>query len=104
MPAGWYLGTGGRLGRSGKAGRSYRTAARLFGSQPARARNPGATQRLCGDDASRCAPLEGTDIACDRRSGRLARGYGMKIMSVEVFVLKSPGLYNNPQGAEEPLG
>ena len=28
----------------------------------------------------------------------------MKITSVEVFVLKSPGLYNNPEGAEEPLG
>jgi L-alanine-DL-glutamate epimerase-like enolase superfamily enzyme len=28
----------------------------------------------------------------------------MKITSVELFVLKSPGLYNNAAGAEEPLG
>jgi L-rhamnonate dehydratase len=28
----------------------------------------------------------------------------MKITQVEVFVLKSPGLYNNSEGAEEPLG
>ena len=28
----------------------------------------------------------------------------MKITNVELFVLKSPGLYNNPEGAEEPLG
>lgn len=28
----------------------------------------------------------------------------MKITNVEVLVLKSPGLYNNPQGSEEPLG
>ncbi|MEO7649184.1 MAG: mandelate racemase/muconate lactonizing enzyme family protein [Bryobacteraceae bacterium] len=28
----------------------------------------------------------------------------MKITSVELFVLKSEGLYNNPEGAEEPLG
>src|SRR5256885_12495766 len=28
----------------------------------------------------------------------------MKITSVEVLVLKSPGLYNNPEGSEEPLG
>jgi L-rhamnonate dehydratase len=28
----------------------------------------------------------------------------MKITNVEVIVLKSPGLYNNPQGAEEPTG
>src|SRR5258708_40151123 len=28
----------------------------------------------------------------------------MKISSVELFVLKSPGLYNNPEGSEEPLG
>ena len=28
----------------------------------------------------------------------------MKITNVEVFVLKSPGLYNNATGAEEPLG
>ena len=28
----------------------------------------------------------------------------MKITNVEVLVLKSPGLYNNPEGAEEPLG
>src|SRR5712692_11002567 len=29
---------------------------------------------------------------------------GMKITNVEVLVLKSPGLYDNPQGSEEPLG
>jgi L-rhamnonate dehydratase len=28
----------------------------------------------------------------------------MKIASVELFVLKSPGLYNNAAAAEEPLG
>ena len=28
----------------------------------------------------------------------------MKITNVEVLVLKSPGLYNNPAGSEEPLG
>ena len=28
----------------------------------------------------------------------------MKITSVELFVLKSPGLYNNSETAEEPLG
>ena len=28
----------------------------------------------------------------------------MKITNVELFVLKSEGLYNNPEGAEEPLG
>jgi L-rhamnonate dehydratase len=28
----------------------------------------------------------------------------MKIINVEVLVLKSPGLYNNPAGAEEPTG
>lgn len=28
----------------------------------------------------------------------------MKITNVEVLVLKSPGLYNNPDGSEEPLG
>ena len=28
----------------------------------------------------------------------------MKISRVELFVLKSPGLYNNPAAAEEPLG
>ena len=28
----------------------------------------------------------------------------MKITDVEVLVLKSPGLYNRPEGAEEPLG
>jgi L-alanine-DL-glutamate epimerase-like enolase superfamily enzyme len=28
----------------------------------------------------------------------------MKITSVEVLVLKSPGLYNRPEGSEEPLG
>lgn len=28
----------------------------------------------------------------------------MKITAVELFVLKSEGLYNNPEGAEEPLG
>ncbi len=28
----------------------------------------------------------------------------MKITNVEMFVLKSEGLYNNPDGAEEPLG
>jgi len=28
----------------------------------------------------------------------------MKITNVEVLVLKSPGLYNNPEGSEEPLG
>ena len=28
----------------------------------------------------------------------------MKITQVEVFILKSPGLYNNAAGAEEPLG
>jgi len=28
----------------------------------------------------------------------------MKITNVEVIVLKSPGLYNNPKGAEEPTG
>lgn len=28
----------------------------------------------------------------------------MKITNVEVLVLKSPGLYNNPEGADEPLG
>src|SRR3989442_339418 len=28
----------------------------------------------------------------------------MKITAVDLFVLKSPGLYNNPEGAEEPLG
>ena len=28
----------------------------------------------------------------------------MKITGVEVLVLKSPGLYNRPEGAEEPLG
>jgi L-alanine-DL-glutamate epimerase-like enolase superfamily enzyme len=28
----------------------------------------------------------------------------LKITAVELFVLKSEGLYNNPQGAEEPLG
>src|ERR1700748_289074 len=28
----------------------------------------------------------------------------MKVTNVEVLVLKSPGLYNNPDGAEEPLG
>ncbi|MGI8989937.1 MAG: mandelate racemase/muconate lactonizing enzyme family protein [Bryobacteraceae bacterium] len=28
----------------------------------------------------------------------------MKITNVELFVLKSPGLYNNPEGSEEPLG
>src|SRR5437588_6003919 len=28
----------------------------------------------------------------------------MKISTVELFVLKSPGLYNNAAGAEEPLG
>ena len=28
----------------------------------------------------------------------------MKITQVEVFVLKSPGLYNNSEAAEEPLG
>ncbi|MGH9668021.1 MAG: mandelate racemase/muconate lactonizing enzyme family protein, partial [Bryobacteraceae bacterium] len=28
----------------------------------------------------------------------------MKIVNVELLVLKSPGLYNNPEGAEEPSG
>ena len=28
----------------------------------------------------------------------------MKITNVELFVLKSEGLYNNPEGSEEPLG
>ena len=28
----------------------------------------------------------------------------MKITNVEVLVLKSPGLYNNPEGSEELLG
>ena len=28
----------------------------------------------------------------------------MKITNVEVLVLKSPGLYNRPEGSEEPLG
>ena len=28
----------------------------------------------------------------------------MKITAVDLYVLKSPGLYNNPQGSEEPLG
>ena len=28
----------------------------------------------------------------------------MKITDVELMVLKSEGLYNNPEGAEEPLG
>ena len=28
----------------------------------------------------------------------------MKITGVELFVLKSEGLYNNPEGSEEPLG
>src|SRR5437868_12116223 len=28
----------------------------------------------------------------------------MKITNVELFVLNSPGLYNNPEGSEEPLG
>src|SRR4029450_3466478 len=28
----------------------------------------------------------------------------MKITNVELFVLKSPGLYNNSEGSEEPLG
>ncbi|MEX2262248.1 MAG: mandelate racemase/muconate lactonizing enzyme family protein [Bryobacteraceae bacterium] len=28
----------------------------------------------------------------------------MKIAKVELFVLKSPGLYNNPEASEEPLG
>lgn len=28
----------------------------------------------------------------------------MKITNVELFVLRSPGLYNNPEGSEEPLG
>ena len=28
----------------------------------------------------------------------------MKITQVELFILKSPGLYNNPEGSEEPLG
>ena len=28
----------------------------------------------------------------------------MKISRVDLFVLKSPGLYNNSEGAEEPLG
>src|SRR3989442_1536615 len=28
----------------------------------------------------------------------------MKITAVDLFVLKSPGLYNNPDSAEEPLG
>ena len=28
----------------------------------------------------------------------------MKIVDVELFILKSEGLYNNPDGAEEPLG
>ena len=28
----------------------------------------------------------------------------MKITKVELLVLKSEGLYNNPEGAEEPLG
>src|SRR5260370_3425666 len=28
----------------------------------------------------------------------------MKITQVELFILKSPGLYNNPDGVEEPLG
>ena len=28
----------------------------------------------------------------------------MKIIAVELFVLHSPGLYRNPQGAEEPPG
>src|SRR5207249_9273943 len=32
------------------------------------------------------------------------RSLRMKIASVELFVLKSPGLYNNPESAEEPLG
>ena len=28
----------------------------------------------------------------------------MKITDVQLFVLKSEGLYNNPEGSEEPLG
>ena len=28
----------------------------------------------------------------------------MKITDVQFFVLKSEGLYNNPEGSEEPLG
>ncbi|MBL8221897.1 MAG: hypothetical protein JNL62_21855, partial [Bryobacterales bacterium] len=28
----------------------------------------------------------------------------MKITNVELMVLRSEGLYNNPEGAEEPLG
>ena len=28
----------------------------------------------------------------------------MKITSVELFVLKSPGLYRSPEGSEEPPG
>src|SRR5688500_16219006 len=28
----------------------------------------------------------------------------MKITNVELFVLKSPGLYHSPEGAEEPSG
>src|SRR5439155_2922436 len=68
------------------------------------ARNPRAASWLHRDDAPQRAPLQGADALRRSRRCRLGRSAGMKISRVELFVLKSPGLYNNPEAAEEPLG
>src|SRR5258708_3608633 len=57
-----------------------------------------------GDAAPGRPPRERADSVRDRRERRLERGDRVKITDVEVFVLKSEGLYNNPEGSEEPLG
>ena len=49
-------------------------------------------------------PHEGPDTLRCRRGTELGRGRRVKITDVQLFVLKSEGLYNNPEGSEEPLG
>src|SRR5579863_8988530 len=53
--------------------------------------------------------LRSRPVSCAKRSPNISanasrRENAMKITDVEVLVLKSPGLYANPEGAEEPPG
>src|SRR5205823_7852826 len=97
------LGTSGGSGRGGEGGRLDRPTARFLRSRRLGAGNPRAARRIHRHDAPQRTPVQRTDALRRSRSRGLERSV-MKISRVDLFVLKSPGLYNNPDAAEEPLG
>src|SRR4051794_20248336 len=104
MPEGWSLGANCRPRRFRVRRRTHRTSPRLLGSQ-----RPG-TRYTCDESGLRVdappqrAAFKRTDAVRDRRRGALERGDCMKITDVQLYVLKSEGLYNNPDSAEEQTG